>query len=635
MKWLIIAVAAVVAALTAYWPALGGEAIWDDRFLVGENPFFRTPSLAAESFAHPLYPFSAAAYYRPLNVSYAFDYAVWGGSHRGYHVTNVLLHGIAAVLLWGLLRRLTGIFAPSLGARARAFIPAAAAGCWLLHPIHHAAVGYVSGRADSIAAVLALGAWLLFEKSREVGGAMRLVASVGAVSLALAAPFAKEIALVWFALFAVRVIADRGIRRCGGVAVCVLGAVVIAYAIVRGAALHGVAGSGAEARPWSDRLVLFAQAIGDYARIIVWPFDLHMERRLTPWSPPAPPAFLHPLTATGAAVLIAAGWLAIRPGGCRNLRRLGIGWFFIGFAPVSNLVPLNAEVAEHWIYMPSAGALMVIASLVPRPGSRIAHFATAVVCLALAARTFDQCSLWISEEQFFRRTISAGGDSARLSSNLASLLGRRGEIAAAEAELRRGIARFPNTGMLRVDLAENLIRQQRITEAVAELDLAPAVPQAPWSVALTRAKAHVAEERAEQALRVLDEADATWPGRWDITRLRAVILERTGRGVEAVAALRGYTAGRWWHRAAVTEFARALAASGEHEEAAANYLQASRLDPRDHRPWSAIADIRLAQGRIFDAVAAQQVAVRRVPGDAAERARLDRLLQLQRRPPAG
>jgi len=40
---------------------------------------------------------------------------------------------------------------------------------WIVHPIHNAAVAYISGRADSLAAVFALSAWLLLLKALDSG----------------------------------------------------------------------------------------------------------------------------------------------------------------------------------------------------------------------------------------------------------------------------------------------------------------------------------------------------------------------------------------------------------------------------------------------------------------------------------
>ena len=77
-----------------YAPALGGDLIWDDYYLVRENPFFRSPVFGWEVFRHYLFFDSFSTYYRPIqNWSYMLDYWLWRGDPAGYHLTNLLLHG--------------------------------------------------------------------------------------------------------------------------------------------------------------------------------------------------------------------------------------------------------------------------------------------------------------------------------------------------------------------------------------------------------------------------------------------------------------------------------------------------------------------------------------------------------------
>ena len=99
----------LVAAMLVYSPALSGGLIWDDGYLVGENPFFRSGHFGWEVFRHWLFFDSFSTYYRPVqNWSYFLDYAIWRGDPFGYHLTNVLLHGGSGVLLLGLARRIFG-----------------------------------------------------------------------------------------------------------------------------------------------------------------------------------------------------------------------------------------------------------------------------------------------------------------------------------------------------------------------------------------------------------------------------------------------------------------------------------------------------------------------------------------------
>src|SRR5205085_7188881 len=88
-------------------PGLQGQRIWDDQYLVRDNPFIKSPLLILESFRHYLFLDSYSSHYRPVqNISYFFDYLFWNTNEFGLHLTNVLLHIGSGILLYFLLREL-------------------------------------------------------------------------------------------------------------------------------------------------------------------------------------------------------------------------------------------------------------------------------------------------------------------------------------------------------------------------------------------------------------------------------------------------------------------------------------------------------------------------------------------------
>src|SRR2546423_10242406 len=148
-----------------HFQSLQGQLIWDDQYLARDNPFIKSPVLILESFRHYLFLDSFSAHYRPVqNISYIFDYLIWNTDPYGFHLSNVLWHVGSGVLLFLLLRKVFGGFraAPRLSSLA-AFL---AAGLWIVHPVHSAAVDYISGRADSLAFFFACAAWLLYLRGR-------------------------------------------------------------------------------------------------------------------------------------------------------------------------------------------------------------------------------------------------------------------------------------------------------------------------------------------------------------------------------------------------------------------------------------------------------------------------------------
>jgi NADH:ubiquinone oxidoreductase subunit K len=144
-----LAIAAIVgaAACVAYLPALWTGFTADDFFILA-----RLKQLGG--LDHPLGYFGALEffeYYRPLTfLSHALDWQIWRTDPAGFHLTNVLLHAVNAVLVFVIGRRLDGS------------VTGLAAGLlFALHPASHEAVYWISARFDLLATCLTLAAFVL------------------------------------------------------------------------------------------------------------------------------------------------------------------------------------------------------------------------------------------------------------------------------------------------------------------------------------------------------------------------------------------------------------------------------------------------------------------------------------------
>ncbi|MHC4785273.1 MAG: hypothetical protein ACYTE6_04845, partial [Planctomycetota bacterium] len=90
----------VAMALAAYWPATDCGFIWDDDKYVVENDALRS----AEGLRDIWCDVRATPQYYPLvHTSYWLEYHLWGADPAGYHVVNILLHALGAILLWRVL----------------------------------------------------------------------------------------------------------------------------------------------------------------------------------------------------------------------------------------------------------------------------------------------------------------------------------------------------------------------------------------------------------------------------------------------------------------------------------------------------------------------------------------------------
>src|SRR6266404_1247591 len=435
----------IAIAVLVHAPALQGQRIWDDQYLAHDNPFIKSPILIPESFRHYLFLDSLSAHYRPVqNISYIFDYFFWNTDEFGFHLTNVLLHASSAILLYFLLRKLLTSFLYKRSPRAArdsaqlrtrwlslsAFLIALV---WVVHPVHSAAVDYISGRADSLAFFFAAAGWLLFLKAQDISGKAGrfMVYGLAAIS-GLLALLSREIGCIWIVLFILHLLCvERSIlfrRRIGAVACCVL--LLGTYVVMRN--LPGERSTVPGQPGWTApvRTVLMARALGDYARLMVFPANLHMERTIVDpvswrtnadWRRTIDAEYLSIL---GLFLLALFVYGSVKKGRGQSLRIFGACWFFAAYVPISNMFQLNATVAEHWLYLPLVGFLIFLFGCATELPVRY-RFATTTLTLlavgALSLRSFVRSSDWANEETFYRRTLAAGGETARVSVNLAQV----------------------------------------------------------------------------------------------------------------------------------------------------------------------------------------------------------------------
>ena len=99
----------------------------------------------------------------------------------------------------------------------------------------------------------------------------------------------------------------------------------------------------------------------------------------------------------------------------------------MAYLPTSNIVQLNATVAEHWLYLPSVGFLIFIfgcAFELPLRYRHVVATLAAVALVGLSVRSFVRSGDWADEETFYKRTFAAGGTSTRVAVNLGQNRGR-------------------------------------------------------------------------------------------------------------------------------------------------------------------------------------------------------------------
>lgn len=139
----LFAVALFFLTVAVYVPAMGGGYLWDDdAHVTGDEKLKSIGGLAKIWFV----PTSSQQYYPLVHTSFWLEYQLWELHPTGYHVDNILLHGLNAVLLGFLMRRLD--------------VPGAwwIAALFAVHPVHVESVAWISERKNVLSGFFYLSA---------------------------------------------------------------------------------------------------------------------------------------------------------------------------------------------------------------------------------------------------------------------------------------------------------------------------------------------------------------------------------------------------------------------------------------------------------------------------------------------
>jgi protein O-mannosyl-transferase len=640
-------------------PALQGQRIWDDQYLIHNNPFIKSPLLILESFRHYLFLDSYSSHYRPVqNISYFLDYLFWNTNEFGFHLTNVLLHISSGILLYFLLRQLILSFRfrwvpQTVRQRAleriawvshTAFLIAL---LWTVHPVHSAAIDYISGRADSLAFLFASAGWLLFLRANRTTNRIgRVSIYFLAAALGLLALCSREVAIIWVVIFVAHLLfVERQIRSRTriGASVCCLG-LVLMYAGLR----HLPAGKPTFPAPAvftpPVRAILMARSLGDYGRLMVWPSNLYMERSVVPnpihyqnhqtWRSTIGTEYLSIL---GLAVLAMLFFGSIKKDRWQAMRVFGAAWFTAAYLPISNIMQLNATAAEHWLYLPSVGLLIFGAGFLFQLAVRFRRLVVifaALAVLGLSSRSFIRSSDWVNAETFYKRTFEAGSRSARVAVNLGQVYAARGAYAEAEQIFRSVLEQNPDYPVAQNNLASVLARQGKDKEAealfaVIEKNSKRTRQEYPrtWIGALNLASVRHNAHQDDSALAILERAHNDYPEVWELISLKAeIVREREGPDA-ALGLVEGFARTNWWHHAAALALGRLYAQRGDSDRADAALRLASQLDVHGTEALRLMVEMRVRENKLDDAFRIQQRAVARQPDQPSQYVYLSDILE--------
>jgi Flp pilus assembly protein TadD len=576
--WLALA-AVVIAVVACYANALHGPLVFDDRAAVEENPTIRRlDNLAAVLRPPAETPLGG----RPLvNLTFAANFASSGLAVESYHLVNIALHLLTAMMLLGVLRRtfartsITGLSKTTLDAAALV-----ATLLWAVHPLNTESVNYVSQRTELMVSLFYLLALYAAIRAADRPGVWWL--GVTALSAMLAAACKESAVTLPLVLVLWDRIFPRGLkpRPTGRWKVYVAAATSwVIFALLAGQASASRRVTGNDASRWTY-LLNQAEVIPRYLRRAVWPSGLIFDYGTMPSitvSEVVPGLLL--LVALFALTL----WLFIRR------PHLGFwgAWFWITLAPASSLIPIATEVgAERRMYLPLIGLIclatlsgtaLLFRLLSNERARRIAAWATCGgLLIALSATTAARNAEYRSGLRLWE-TVLERRPGARAHEHLSMFLRDAGRKDEAISELRLATAGGrPEAGHA---LAAALLERGDLTEALDEFEK---------FVRANPDDLHIALARREYA----------------------TALRRAGRLNDAVTQLRSAVVNDPNDVRSYVELGDALRDAGDRANAILVYQDAERLQPNNVVILSNLGVLLATeQGRGAEALRALRAAV--------------------------
>lgn len=542
---------------------------WDDNLNVYDNPCFRETGLAG-----------AARFWREpyLDLYIPLTYTVWaaqaklaarpaqGGDGGGFdprvfHATNLALHALSVLVVFGILRIAIGSPPPGTGSGARpagrqsaggtharhSVLWAAGAGALLfaVHPLQVEAVAWVTGMKDLLAGLLALTAIGLFLRSDRPP-----VLCLASVAFALAL-LAKPAAVV--APFVVLIVAARRSALATQAATAGQGpararlrgpALVLGlwFALAAGwslltAVAQPAAETGVRVPLWARPFVA-GDALAFYLWKLVWPL------RLAPDYGRAPPFVLGHwwgyvtwlIPVAGAALLL-----------CQRRKR---PWLLRAAAvsaaaalPTLGLIPFGFQtystVSDRYVYLAMLGPALALAHLLCLPVVR-AHWkagtaASLVTLAALGLGSRRQAAVWRDSRSLFAHTLRVNPASWLSHGNMGVLLAEAGRTAEALARYRQALALNPDHHLTHNNLGLLLVQTGHTAEGIAHyrraLAIAPGYAEAYNNLGLALEVAGALDEAIVQFSKALEAA----PDFAEPHVNMGVTLERKGQLAEAAA----------------------------------------------------------------------------------------------------
>ncbi len=569
-QWSITALLCLVLSACAFWPAVNGGFLWDDRLMVADNTALRTISGLRAIWLSPGTTFQ---YYPLTYASLWLEYRLWGGAPLGYHVVNLLLHASAALMLWRWLR--------SIGVKGALV----AALLWCAHPVQVESVAWIAERKSVLSGLLYwTSLWLLGRAFFEGSSVWRQRRSWLGALLFVAALLAKTSAVTLPVVLLLTVWLKHGR--------------LTAALWLRSLPLFGVA-AALGAMTWTLESRMTQTAVGLHTVTLLdrlsiagsglWHYTL---KTIVPW----PLTAIYPQSTPSALGVVLLGlWLCIPIALILLRHRLGrlpsfaVLSFLVLLAPTLGFVNFgfmqSAWVADRFLYLPAAALVALVVHFIAvgvQNAITAVRAAAVVVCAVAIVLSAQRATVFSNESSLWNDTLAKNPKAWMAHVQLGLAAARAGQLDRALSELRAAEQLQPDSDVV----------QQRLGFVLAQAG------------------------QPDQALQHLDRAVALSPGNLEARNDRAALWVDLGRPEDAIAEYQKILLLAPPRVETLTNLGNALLRIKRYDEAAQQYSKALELDGGYAAAWNGRGALALTQARFDDAAASFSRAIALMPADA-------------------
>jgi tetratricopeptide (TPR) repeat protein len=624
--FILIALALAAATIAAYAP------VWRFDFVALDDPVYvyANPDVAnGLSWSSLRWALTTGheANWHPLTwTSHILDVEAFGLDAGAHHVVNLVLHIVAAWLLFVAIRALTGSDWRS------AFV----AGVFALHPLHVESVAWVSERKDVLSGVFFM--LVLWAYARYAQAASRRRYALVAAALALGLMSKATLVTVPFVLLLVDYwplnrFGRRAILEKAPLLVLVVLSSVVTFLVQKAHGATEAVGGASLGLRIQNGVVSYVE----YLKDSIWPAGLGVFY-------PFPAVVPAGRVAVAALVLVAISAIAWRT--FRRAPWMTVGWcWFLGMlVPMIGVIQVGGQArADRHMYLPLVGLAIaaawsgvaaVQAALLQRQGSsgvRATRMRTAIVgtialavLAALGTRTHGQVQHWRDTVALWSHTarVTEGTQNFGVYFSLGEYLRTTGRTTESLPWYEGALARNPSYAAAHFGLGRALLTLGQAERAAVALSSAvklnPSLADARVALGLAFDELGRPAEAAGQYQEAVRLRPEVAEGHWRL----GLALASAGRTADAAAALG--EASRLAPASATirSDYGWSLVQLGRMDDAVRALREAVALDP-------ASADIRLTlaralaiAGRREDAVAEVREVLARIPDHAAAHALL-------------